>query len=724
MERQFTAAIGESPISFETGKLAGQAGGAVTVRVGDSLLLITATASKETREGIDFFPLTVDFEERLYAAGRIPGSFFRREGRPHEEAILICRLTDRPLRPLFPSDLRNDVQIIVTTLSADQEYQLDIPSIIGASAALTISDIPFGGPVGAVRVGYIDGEIAINPAIPQMERSKLDLKMAGTSDAVTMIEAGADEVPEEVMLEAIKAGHEAMQPIIELQEEMRQEIGKPKFEYQSFAVGNEVREAFRSHLNGRLREVIAETNTKEERNEALNALRNELMAELGEEYEKREVRETFDDLLRAEVRRIILDDGIRPDGRAPDEIRPISCEVGLAPRAHGSGLFTRGETQVLTIATLGMPSEEQHLDDLRPKETKRYIHHYNFPPFSTGETWPLRSPKRREIGHGALAETALHPMIPPEEEFPYTIRLVSEVLSSNGSTSMASVCGSTLALMDTGIPIKAPVAGIAMGLVKEDDRYHILTDIQGFEDHIGDMDFKVAGTRRGITALQMDIKTKGLSYEIMAEALDQARRARLFVLDKMLEAIPQVRPELSPSAPRIITLTIDPEKIGVVIGPGGKTIRHIIEETGVDIDVDDDGSVYIGSSDASSAQKAKTMIEELVEKPEIGKIYTGKVVRITDYGAFVEILPGQDGLVHISQLSDQYVSHVEDVVRVGDEIMVMVIDIDHEGKIRLSRQAVLEGWTPEEARKHDHKPSRRGKRRYNPRSSGSRARRS
>ncbi|MEA3459064.1 MAG: polyribonucleotide nucleotidyltransferase [Chloroflexota bacterium] len=722
MKRQFTTAMGGYPISIETGRLAGQADGAVTVRVGDSLILVTATASKETREGIDFFPLTVNFEEKLYAAGRIPGSFFRREGRPHEDAILTCRLVDRPLRPLFPSDLRNDVQVIITTLSADQKHQLDTPSIIGASAALTISDIPFGGPVGAVRVGYIDGEIIINPTIPQMEGSKLDLKMAGTSKAVTMVEVGADEVSKEVMIEAIKAGHEAMQPIIELQKEMRQEVGKPKFEYQSFGISDEVRRAVSSRLDGRLRKIIMETNEKKERNEALEALQNALIEGLGEEFEEGEIRKAFDGLLREEVRRIILDEGVRLDGRAPDEIRPISCEVGLAPQAHGTGLFTRGETQVLTIATLGMPSEEQRLDDLRPEETKRYIHHYNFPPFSTGETWPLRSPKRREIGHGALAETALRPMIPPEEEFPYTIRLVSEVLSSNGSTSMASVCGSTLALMDTGVHIKAPVAGIAMGLVKEDGRYRILTDIQGLEDHLGDMDFKVAGTRRGITALQMDIKTKGLDYEILTEALERARQARLFILDKMRETIPQVRPELSPHAPRLISIKIDPEKIGAVIGTGGKTIHHIIEESGADIDVEDDGTVYIGSTDAPSAQKAKEMIEELVEEPEIGKIYTGKVVRIMDYGAFVEILPGQDGLVHISQLADHYVSNVRDVVQVGDEVMVMIIDIDREGKIRLSRRAVLEGWTPEEARKHDRKPERRGQR-YSPRSPGNRTRR-
>jgi polyribonucleotide nucleotidyltransferase len=692
------------------------------------MLLATATMSDEPREGIDFFPLIVDYEERLYAAGRIPGSFFRREGRPHEAAILICRLVDRPIRPLFPKDLRNDVQIIITALSHDQEHHIDILAVIGASAALTISNIPFTGPVGAVRVGYIDGQFVFNPTISQMERSSLDLRLAGTADAVMMVEAAANEVSEELIVEAIKAGHEAMQPIIALQEEMRRQVGKPKAEYPPFVVSDELRQIVAERLDGRIREVLDTTSGKEERNEALDALREELLAELGNGYREGDVEEVFNDLLRAEVRRQILHEGVRPDGRGPEEIRPISCEVGISPRAHGSGLFNRGETQVLTIATLGTPREEQPLDGLFPEESKRFMHHYNFPPYSTGETRLLRGPSRREIGHGALAERALLPMIPPEEEFPYTIRLVSEVLSSNGSTSMASVCGSTLALMDTGVPIKAPVAGIAMGLVKDGDEYCILTDILGIEDHMGDMDFKVAGTRRGITALQMDIKVKGVSYEIMAEALARAREARLFILEKMLEVIPEPRPELSPYAPRITIVKVDPEMIGAIIGPGGKTIRRIQEETGVKIDVEDDGSVYIASTDGPSAQRAKEMIEALVEKPEIGKIYTGKVVRIEDYGAFVEILPGQDGMVHISQLADYRVPSVKDVVRVGDEIMVMVIDIDQEGKIKLSRQAVLEGWTAEEAREHDRKPSgrkgRRDSRDLPPRSIGARVRRS
>ena len=701
MSHQFSAAIGKYPISFETGKLAGQAGGAVTVSCGDTLLLATATMSRTAREGIDFFPLRVDYEERLYAAGRIPGSFFRREGRPHEGAILTCRLVDRPIRPLFPKGLRNEVQIIITALSHDQEHQIDILAILGASAALTISDIPFSEPIGAVRVGYVDGEFIFNPTFSEMEHSALDLRLAGTADAVLMVEAGANEVSEDIIVEAIKAGHEAMQPIIALQEEMRRAVGKPKRTYTSVVVSEDVKAAVAAQLGDRLRQLLIENPIKSERNEALDALQDEVIAALSEQYAANDVKAMFHEILRDEIRRRIIEEGVRPDGRDFTTVRPVSCETGLLPRAHGSGLFNRGQTQVLTISTLGTPREEQQLDSLSPEESKRYMHHYNFPPYSTGEARPLRGTSRRETGHGALAERALLPVLPPENEFPYTIRLVSEVLSSNGSTSMASVCGSTLALMDTGVPIKAPVGGVAMGLVKEGDNYRILTDIQGLEDFMGDMDFKVAGTRQGITALQMDIKIKGISYEIMSEALTQAHEARLFILDRMHEAMPEVRPELSPYAPRITVMHIDPEKIGKVIGPGGKMIRHIQEETGVKIDIEEDGSVYIASTDGPSAKRAQEMIESLVEEAQVGKIYTGKVVRTTDFGAFVEILPGQDGMVHISQLADYHVPSVEDVVRVGDEIMVMVTNIDPEGKIRLSRQAVLEGWTAEEAREHD-----------------------
>ncbi len=724
--RKFNATIGGHEIVIETGKLALLAGGAVTVRCGDTLLLATATMSQSPREGIDFFPLTVDFEERLYAAGRIPGSWFRREGRPHEKAILIARLTDRPLRPLFPKDMRNDVQIVVTALSVDQVHNPDVLSILGASTALTISDVPFGGPVGAVRVGYVDGEFVFNPTIPQMEDSELDLRLAGTTDALLMVEAGAEEVSEELMVEAIRRGHEAMQPMIALQEEMQAAVGKPKRQYPAFQVPEELNQLVADRVADELRQALATNIIKQERAEAIDQIREELLTEIGQEYIPQDVRTVFYNLMRSMVRSAILDEGRRPDGRDMATIRPLSSEVGLSPRAHGSGLFTRGETQVLTITTLGTPRDAQSLDDLYPDEVKRYMHHYNFPPYSTGETSPLRGASRREIGHGALAERALLAVLPPESEFPYTIRLVSEVLSSNGSTSMASVCGSTLALMDAGVPIKHPVAGIAMGLVLEGGRYRILSDIQGLEDFLGDMDFKVAGTREGITALQMDIKVKGISFDIITEALAQAKTGRYHILDAMTQTIATPRPDLSAYAPRITIIQIDPDKIGAVIGPGGKVIRGIQDQTGVKIDIEEDGTVYIASADGPAAATARRMIEALVEEPEIGRIYTGRVVRTTEFGAFVEFLPGQDGLVHISQLADYRVPSVEDVVQVGDEIMVMIIDIDQEGKVRLSRQAVLEGWSVEEARQRDRagRPARsegrRNNRRDNRRGGGSR----
>jgi polyribonucleotide nucleotidyltransferase len=711
MERAFSANVGPNTIELLTGKLAGQAGGAVVVRSGDTMLLATATASDKPREGVDFFPLSVDYEERLYAAGKIPGGFFKREGRPSEAAILLCRLTDRPLRPLFPKGLRNDVQVIITALSSDQEQYLDILSIIGASAALSISNIPWLGPVGAVRVGYVNGEFVFNPTASEMEKSLMDLRLAGTADAILMVEAGANVVSEELILEGMKRGHEAMQDIIKLQVRMQEEIGKPKFEFRPAELSEGVRQKVVNAVGARVVDALTSAVTKEERYATLDEIEEELVAGFeGNEEEpvvEGDIREAFSEIVRQQVRSKILE-GIRPDGRGLTDIRPISCEVGLLPRAHGSGLFTRGETQALSIVTLGTASDEQMLDGLGVESSKRYMHHYNFPPYSTGETRPVRGPGRREIGHGALAERALVPVIPSEEVFPYTIRVVSEIMSSNGSTSMASVCGSTLALMDAGVPIKMPVAGAAMGLVIEGDRHAILTDIQGMEDHLGDMDFKVAGTAEGITALQMDIKVKGVTHEILREALEQARAARLFILDKMLQAIDKPRPDLSPYAPRIIMIKIDPEKIGTVIGPGGKMIRSIIEQTGVKIDVEDDGSVFIAGTDGEGSKKAVELIRGLTEEAEIGKIYTGKVVRTTDFGAFVEILPGKDGLVHISQLADYRVPSVEDVVRVGDEIMVMVIGIDETGKIKLSRQAVLEGWTAEQARERDRVPSRGG----------------
>lgn len=714
---KFTATLGDEVVTIETGKLAQQAGGAVTVRCGDTMLLVTATMSHNVREGINFLPLTVDFEERLYAAGRIPGSFFRREGRPTESATLTMRLTDRPTRPLFPHDLRNDVQIIITPLSQDEENQADILSIIGASAALTISNVPFDGPVGAVRVGYIDGELVVNPVVSQMEHSALNLRLAGTANALLMVEAGANEVSEEMMVEALRRGHEAIQDLIRVQNEMREAVGKPKRTYTPYVLPDGLCETVRQQVGDRLPEAIYGATSKKDRYERLKVLRDELIENLGEEWDERTVREAFEKVERELVRRRTLEEGIRADGRDPQTIRPLSSEVGLLPRTHGSGLFTRGETQVLSVATLGTPREEQMLDDLSPEETKRYIHHYNFPPYSTGETRPLRGPRRREIGHGALAERALLPVIPDNGEFPYTLRVVSEALSSNGSTSMASVCGSTLALMDAGVPIKAPVAGIAMGLMMEGDRYQILTDIQGLEDHIGDMDFKVAGTRKGVTALQMDIKIAGLSYDILAEALEQACQARMQILDVIKATIPAPRAELSPYAPRMTILHVDPDKLGAVIGTGGKTVRALQDECGVRIDIEDDGTIYIASTSGPAAEKAQRMIEALTEEPEEGHIYTGRVVRTTDFGAFVEILPGTDGLVHISQLADYRVNSVQDVARLGDEIMVMVTDIGPEGKIRLSRRAVLEGWTLEQAQAADrpggsrsHREGSRGRR--------------
>jgi polyribonucleotide nucleotidyltransferase len=704
---RFTAQYGNDTIEVETGKLAFQAGGAVTVRWGDTVLLTTATMSQGPREGISFFPLTVDFEERLYAAGRIPGSFFRREGRPTESAILTARLTDRPLRPLFPHDLRNDVQIIITSLAQDEEHQSDVLAIIAASAALTISDIPFNGPVGAVRVGYIDGEVVACPTVSQMERSALDLRLSGTADALLMVESGANEIAEDVMVEALRKGQEAMQPIVQMQAQMREAVGKPKRDYEPHIIADALVDAVRQATETELVEAIYGASTTDERKQRVRALESRLRQTLGEEWDAGQVDEAFDRVMRETVRRRTIEEGIRADGRGLAQIRPLSAEVGLLPRTHGSGLFTRGLTQALSIVTLGTPRDEQRLDDLSPDETKRYMHHYNFPPYSTGETRPLRGPRRREIGHGALGERALLPVIPDVDDFPYTIRVVSEVLSSNGSTSMASTCGSTLALMDAGVPIKAPVAGIAMGLMTEGGQYRILTDIEGLEDHLGDMDFKVAGTREGITALQMDIKVAGLSFDIMAEALQQARQARMEILDTIEATIPHPTAEMSPFAPRMTVLHVDPDKLGAVIGSGGKTVRSIQDEFDVRVDIEDDGTIYIASTSGPAAEKAEKMIESLTEEAKIGQIYTGRVVRTTNFGAFVEILPGTDGMVHISQLADYRVNEVTDVVRVGDEVMVMVTDIHPDGKIRLSRRAVLEGWTPEQAREADSKGGNR-----------------
>lgn len=725
--KRFSAEIGGRPITFETGKLAGQAGGAVTIRLGDSVVLGVATMSDTPREGQDFFPLTVDYEERMYAGGRIPGSFFRREGRPSDDAILIARLTDRPIRPLFPKDMRNDVQVILYAISADLENPLDILAVNAASAALMVSDIPWGGPIGAVRIAWIDGQFIVNPTFDEMERSSLDLRMAGTRDAILMVECGANELPEEVILKALEYGHQALQPLIDLQEKMAVEAGKPKREVPLFTLPEELSQQVYDRTAQQLEQIFDRPYHKEEMYSALDQLEEQVVMEFAGEDTTLDntIKEVFQQAIKRVVRQRILERHLRPDGRGPTDIRPIWGEVGISPRAHGSGLFTRGETQVLTLATLGTPKEAQEIDSLTPTDIKRYIHHYNFPPFSTGEVRPLRGSSRRETGHGALAERALVPVIPPESEFPYTLRLVSEVLSSNGSSSMASVCGSTLALMDTGVPIKAPVAGVAMGLIKEGDRYVILTDILGMEDHLGDMDFKVAGTETGVTALQMDIKIKGITSTIMAEALEQARQARLFILNKLREIIPAPRPQLAPHAPRITTLHIPIDKIGAIIGPGGKTIRGIQEETNTRIDIADDGTVYIAATSGENEAQAREKILMLTESAQLGHIYTGRVVRTTDFGAFVEILPNVDGMVHISQLDTERVNKVEDVVEVGDEITVMVTSIDENGKIRLSRQAVLEGWTPEEAQEHDRtsrsgggRPSRPGGRSDRSRPSG------
>jgi polyribonucleotide nucleotidyltransferase len=679
-------------LSIETGRVAEQANGAVVIRQGDTVVLSTAVMSRDPREGIDFFPLTCDYEEKLYAAGKIPGAFMRREGRPSETAILASRLTDRPLRPLFPDGFRLDVQVISTVLSVDQENDPTILSINGASTALVISDIPFQGPVGAVRMGYIDGQVVVNPPMSQMAESDLDLVVAGTADAILMVEAGAKGVSEQVVLEALSTAHEEIKRICAGQLELREQVGLEKREWISPSYPEQMVEIVGEYLALRLDQVMFSPD-KATRETGVDELRTRTIVELGERFPEHAdiIGKLFDKAVKDRVRQRVVEEGVRVDGRGLTDIRPITVEVGVLPRTHGSGLFTRGQTQALTIATLGAMSDQQKLDGLTAAdEFKRYMHHYNFPPYSVGEARPLRGPGRREIGHGALAERALLAVIPPVEDWPYTIRLVSEILSSNGSTSMASVCGSTLALMDAGVPIKSPVAGIAMGLVTREGKFAVLTDIQGVEDALGDMDFKVAGTREGITALQMDIKIKGLTMEIMSQALEQAREARLFVLDKMLAVLPRPRSEMSSYAPRITTILINPEKIRDIIGKGGSTIRKIVEETGAQIDVEDDGRVFIAAVDQVAGQRAIDWIKSLTDEVEVGKIYRGKVVRIMPFGAFVEVLPGQDGLVHISKLTDHRVERVEEVVNIGDEIMVKAVEIDSQGRLNLSRQAAIE----------------------------------
>jgi len=678
-------------LSVEVGRVARQADGAALVRYGDTVVLVTAVASKQPRLGIDFFPLTVDYQERAYAAGKIPGGFFKREGRPHDKETLTARLIDRPLRPLFPKGYRQDVQIISTVLSADQENDPDILAIMGASAALTISPIPFLGPIGAVRVGRIDGKFVLNPTYAQQERTDIDLVVAGTQAAVVMIEAGSKEVSEESMAEAIDFGHKGIQALIDMLLELAKKLGVSKAPFESPLPDQELRERVSGLARLGLR-TLAGVADKEEQRSRRQQLFDDVIAQFGNEPDDRKlaVKVLFEQIEHEELRRMILVEGRRADGRALDQVRPISAEVGILPRTHGSALFTRGQTQALVTTTLGTSEDEQRLDDIEGEGTKRFMLHYNFPPFSVGEVRFMRGTSRREIGHGALAERALVTVLPPKEEFPYTLRIVSDILESNGSSSMATVCGASLSLMEAGVPIRSAVAGVALGLVMEKDQTAILTDIIGLEDHLGDMDFKVAGTRQGLTALQMDIKTQGITAGLMAKALNQAKRARLHILDQMDRAISEPRPNISVYAPRILTIMIPVDKIRDVIGPGGKVIRGIVAESGAKIDVSDDGRVEIASVDEAAAQKALSIISRIVEVPQVGKVYSGKVVKIMDFGAFVQILPGTDGLLHISQIAEHRVKKVEEVLSEGEEIMVKVIDIDKSGKIRLSRKEVLE----------------------------------
>ena len=677
-------------LTVEVGQIAKQANGSALIRYGDTVVLSAATASKEPK-AVDFFPLTVNYEERLYAAGKIPGGFIKREGRPSEKATLASRLIDRPIRPLFPDGFRNEIQVISMVMSVDQNCSSEMAAMFGSSLALSVSDIPFEGPIAGVNVGRVDGAFVINPTVEQQEKSDIDLSVAGTKEAINMVEAGADEVPEEVMLEAIMFGHEEIKRLIAFQEEIVAACGKEKREVVLYETDKVLEAKIRAMCEADMKQAI-QTAEKHAREEAITEVKNAVKAALeseGEEESLREASEILEKIVKEEVRRLITVEKIRPDGRKIDEIRPLASETNLLPRTHGSAMFTRGQTQVLSIATLGALGDVQILDGLGTEESKRFMHHYNFPSFSVGETRPLRAPGRREIGHGALGERALYPIIPDEKDFPYTIRLVSEVLESNGSSSQASICASTMAMMDAGVPIKAPVAGIAMGLVKSGDDYSVLSDIQGMEDHLGDMDFKVAGTAKGVTALQMDIKIDGLSRQILEEALQQAKEGRMHILEHMLSVIDTPRKELSAYAPKIMTLTINPDKIRDVIGPSGKQINKIIEETGVKIDIEQDGTVFISSVNQEDNERAKKIIEDIVREVQVGELYMGKVKRIEKFGAFVELFKGKDGLVHISELAEERVGKVEDVLKMGDEFLVKVIAIDNQGRVNVSRKAVL-----------------------------------
>ncbi|QQK80214.1 polyribonucleotide nucleotidyltransferase [Salicibibacter cibi] len=685
-QRIFSLDVGGRTMSFEIGKLAKQANGAVLVKYGDSVVLTTATGSKEPKD-LPFFPLTVNYEERLYAAGKIPGGFIKREGRPSEAATLTSRLIDRPIRPLFPDGFRNDVQVISTVMSVDQDASPEMAAMVGSSLALSISDLPFAGPIAGVDIGLVDGEFVVNPTSAQTESSEMALTVAGTKEAINMVEAGANEVSEEKMLEAILFAHEEIKRIVAFQEEIVAEIGNEKMEVTLKKPDVDLETDVRHQAEGQLKEAVL-VKEKHARDVAIKEVEASILANFDEEHHE-DVKEILQSLLKKEFRRLITKENIRPDGRGREDIRDLSSEVQLLPRTHGSGLFTRGQTQALSVCTLGALGDVQIIDGLGEEESKRFMHHYNFPPFSVGETGPMRAPGRREIGHGALGERALERVIPDEDAFPYTIRLVSEVLESNGSSSQASICASTLAMMDAGVPIKSPVAGIAMGLVKEEEDVTVLTDIQGMEDALGDMDFKVAGTSEGVTALQMDIKIEGITREVLKEALDQARNARMQVLKSMLDVISTSRPELSAYAPKILTMHIKPDKIRDVIGPSGKMINQIIEDTGVKIDIEQDGTVYISSTDAGANEKAKKTIEDIVREVEVGQTYEGKVKRIEKFGAFVELFKGRDGLVHISQLAKERVNKVEDVVKIGDKINVKVTEIDQQGRVNLSRKVLL-----------------------------------
>ncbi|NLF46316.1 MAG: polyribonucleotide nucleotidyltransferase [Syntrophomonadaceae bacterium] len=694
--REYSIDIGGRKLTIETGQAAKQANGAAVMRYGDTVVLVTATASKDPREGIDFFPLTVDFEERQYAVGKIPGGFIKREGRPTELATLTARLIDRPIRPSFPKGFKNDIHIVATVMSVEQDNAPDVTAIIGASVALGISNIPFNGPIAAVVVGMIADKFIINPTVEQLGLSQMHLTVAGSKEAILMVEGGANEIPEKIMSDAIFFAHDEIKRIVEFQESIYAEAAPVKMAVAEEQPNEELEQLIHDFAWDKLVKAVKNPD-KLERESHIDDVNDLTLEHFAESYpdDQKTISRQLDRMLKEIVRKMMLEEGERVDGRKLDEIRKVSCEVGYLPRPHGSGLFTRGQTQVLSVTTLGSMSEEQRLDGLGIEESKRYIHHYNFPPYSTGETKPMRGPGRREIGHGALAERALVPVIPNEEEFPYTIRVVSDVLESNGSSSMGSVCGSTLSLMHAGVPIKAPVSGIAMGLVKEEDKFAILSDIQGIEDALGDMDFKVAGTVNGVTALQMDIKIAGVSREIVEKALSQANEGRSFILGKMLEAIDKPNPSLSPYAPRLIRMQINPDKIREVIGPGGKTIHKIVDETGCKIDIEDDGSLFIIATDQEAAERARKLIESIIAEVEVGKTYSGTVKRIMDFGAFVEIIPGvlgsqgKEGLVHISQLAEERVNKVTDVVNIGDEIQVKVTEIDKQGRVNLSRKAVL-----------------------------------